>query len=656
MMKTLHLAITAIVILMIANVTAVFGQDQNTKQIVHITIPSGALSPHCGPMCFIPEDVTVARGTVVDWVNKDLVPHNSSSGQASDNQTGTVFDSGLIQPGHDFEHKFDKAGTYKYFDHVHPWNTGVVRVSDTIFSNKIPDVITARTDRDSYHGGDTITITGTTNVYIQNPDVVITVIDPAKNVILTSNASLQQDNNSYLTTIIADKKFAKSGTYEIEAKYGDAQYQTYFDFSPTSPTQKIIQVAGVGNDLNIELVQGQSTQLAVNFDLNKGYGMESVELSLTGMPQGVQAWINPQQLYTAINSNYTQGAQIPIYVDSGAAPGNYSINIVGNGNILNKTSNNDIPFNYQRMASINLTIKPSANPISVDIGQPAYASAQFCTDTETTGHMCESFVGSEEFPVAVYSKTPTTVKLDAQVPAGGYLKFIPDTLEAESNGSRSKMVIAGIMEPFIINPLDTYPMEIKATSSDGSNAVAYLPIIHFENVTVLKSAAPIQPVSKDLLSSGSQTAIIPFGVVYEPQADSSAALPVRLEALGLVNGTNIVPFTPSFSVKIPQDSFVLNASSPYHFMVEAISHSLPSRSITFALGEHVGSQRFVQNVTLSISNVRFGGLGGSQIMVSPPSSQQNDATNPMFTTVWIGGIVGTGAGTISFFVLRRKPN
>ncbi|MDE1766844.1 MAG: hypothetical protein KGI27_11325 [Thaumarchaeota archaeon] len=410
-----------------------------------------------------------------------------------------------------------------------------------------------------------------------------------------------------------------------------------------------------------ELVQGQSTQLTIIFNLNKSYTMQYIGLSLAGMPQGVQAWINPQQLYSYINKNYTQYAQIPIYVNSGTASGNYTINVIANGNMVNETSNKEISFNYQRIGSINLVIKPATSPISVDIGQPEYTSTQFCTDTETSGHMCESFVGHEEFPITVHSDRPTMVRLDAQVPSGGYLKFIPDSFDVTSNGSSSRMIIAGIMEPFMINPLDTHPMTIKAISADSNIAIAYLPVIQSDNVTVLTSPAPISPVNSQLLTSGSQTAIIPFGVVYEPQADADSTLPVKLQALGIVNGSDIVPFTSSFSVKIPQDSFVLNASEPYYFMVEPISHSLPSGSITFAVGQEVGGQHFVQNVTLDISNVRY---GESSIQVSSSQydlqstgpNSQNTGSNPLVATIGIGGIVGVGAGAISFFVLRRKPD
>src|SRR5437870_2107352 len=80
--------------------------------------------------CFNPNPLTVAPGTQVTWKNTDTVSHTVTSGKPSDNQTGTVFDSGgLIKPGGTFQFTFQNAGTYDYFCIVHPWMTAQVIVS-----------------------------------------------------------------------------------------------------------------------------------------------------------------------------------------------------------------------------------------------------------------------------------------------------------------------------------------------------------------------------------------------------------------------------------------------------------------------------------------------------------------------------------------------
>src|SRR5437899_4374088 len=78
--------------------------------------------------CFDPSTVTVAPGDTVHWTFP-YAGHTVTSGQATDNQTGTVFDSGLVKKGTDYSFTFQNEGTYDYFCMVHPWMTGQVIVS-----------------------------------------------------------------------------------------------------------------------------------------------------------------------------------------------------------------------------------------------------------------------------------------------------------------------------------------------------------------------------------------------------------------------------------------------------------------------------------------------------------------------------------------------
>lgn len=61
-------------------------------------------------------------------MDKYRLSHTVTSGNPSDKQTGTVFDSGLIKPSNTFSYTFKDPGTYHYFCMVHPWMTGEVIV------------------------------------------------------------------------------------------------------------------------------------------------------------------------------------------------------------------------------------------------------------------------------------------------------------------------------------------------------------------------------------------------------------------------------------------------------------------------------------------------------------------------------------------------
>lgn len=295
------------------------------------------------------------------------------------------------------------------------------------------------------------------------------------------------------------------------------------------------------------------------------------------------------------------------------------------------------------------------------MGHADYTNTQFCTDTEPSGHMCSEFVSHEEFPITVTADKHQAIHLDAVgVPDGGYVKFIPDIVDTDTKPSVSKMVIAGIMEPFGINLYDTTAMAMRARSTDGSIALEYVQIIDRGGITILSKPGPIK-LEGNVISSGSQTQIIPFGVVCDP-SNGPRTLPVKLEALGLVNGSAIVPFTPSFSVKIPRDSFVLNATEPYFFMVESLAKSLPSRKITFALGQEIGEQHFIQNITLNISNIQHGGVNSFSIGSPMPEHgsmkleqvELNKSSDSWTIPAIIGLSAGGGGGIFSFLLLKGK--
>jgi plastocyanin len=117
--------LTLVVILAIA--PSAFAQESGTA--VNISAGAGS-SPNCSQTknCFDPDVINVATGTTVTWKNNDKVSHTVTSGNPSDNQTGTVFDSSLIASGKDFSFTFNNPGTYNYFCQVHPWMTGQVIV------------------------------------------------------------------------------------------------------------------------------------------------------------------------------------------------------------------------------------------------------------------------------------------------------------------------------------------------------------------------------------------------------------------------------------------------------------------------------------------------------------------------------------------------
>ena len=70
-------------------------------------------------MQFYPRTLKIKKGDVVEWKNDDVVPHTATS---------PSFDSGSMNPGMTWRHKFTKAGQFAYVCTFHPTMTGVVVV------------------------------------------------------------------------------------------------------------------------------------------------------------------------------------------------------------------------------------------------------------------------------------------------------------------------------------------------------------------------------------------------------------------------------------------------------------------------------------------------------------------------------------------------
>jgi plastocyanin len=70
-------------------------------------------------LAFVPSTLRVKAGDTVIWTNDDTVAHTI---------TGTGFDSGTVQPGGTFQHKFPAEGTFDYHCTIHPSMTGQVIV------------------------------------------------------------------------------------------------------------------------------------------------------------------------------------------------------------------------------------------------------------------------------------------------------------------------------------------------------------------------------------------------------------------------------------------------------------------------------------------------------------------------------------------------
>lgn len=83
----------------------------------------GVTQVKIGNFAFIPATITVPKGTKLEWVNEDDVPHIV---------IGTDADTPIKSPPLDTDEHYsvvlDKPGTYRYFCSIHPHMVGIVEV------------------------------------------------------------------------------------------------------------------------------------------------------------------------------------------------------------------------------------------------------------------------------------------------------------------------------------------------------------------------------------------------------------------------------------------------------------------------------------------------------------------------------------------------
>ncbi len=75
-----------------------------------------------------PKVVTIKVGDTVSWENDDSANHTVNSSPHPTHTDYPPLNLGLIKPGDKNSLTFDKAGTYKYHDHLNPSLTGSVTV------------------------------------------------------------------------------------------------------------------------------------------------------------------------------------------------------------------------------------------------------------------------------------------------------------------------------------------------------------------------------------------------------------------------------------------------------------------------------------------------------------------------------------------------
>lgn len=438
---------------------------------------------------------------------------------------------------------------------------------------------------------------------------------PAMSDVYSQNSTKAQClSQAYLNKIIMvpphAQLYPKGYVMQCATKAGPAIYQDYVPngTAPAGQGQEVpkniqspLQILSYsGGPIGADVSRGQSMQIPVKINVTNGYHLNYARLSTVDIPPHVNAWIDPSVSdffkHDPANQNTSNGT-IYVYVDSAASSGTYDILIDATGS-LKSPSGNETDLNQTPIGILHLTVSGNAT-IWLDAGLPDIHRANVC---QQYGHGsgCTSFVAYEEYPITVYGNDQKVTLSAPDLPAGKYLRFIPNQTIATQTGSKVRMVTSGIVTPGVPNALFTPVVTLVAKSPDGTSASSYIPIAKGQNMSIISSPQKIEFDGR--FGGNGHTGSGIFGVIYNPSDYTSNPLPVKLSVLGMQNGTKVLPMPSWLSVSIHDSSFDLAPTIPYFFTINFTSVNASLGTYPVAIGEDVGGSTFVQDVGITIYN------------------------------------------------------
>lgn len=129
-MKSKSIGSLFLVLTLVAGIVAITPSAFADHMKVDVRNAIGSSTPGCETTnsCFEPYETIIDVGGEVTWHNEDTAAHTVTSGDIKGEGPDGIFDSQLLPAGKTFSHKFEEAGTFKYFCMVHPWMKGIVTV------------------------------------------------------------------------------------------------------------------------------------------------------------------------------------------------------------------------------------------------------------------------------------------------------------------------------------------------------------------------------------------------------------------------------------------------------------------------------------------------------------------------------------------------
>jgi plastocyanin len=105
------------------NDTSISNKDHN--KIITIT-DNDAAELKINEQLFVPNNLTISKGSNVTWINKDNLPHTIILKKLSEQPREFKF---ALSLGDSYNHTFDETGVYGFYSDKSKWSEGKIKVS-----------------------------------------------------------------------------------------------------------------------------------------------------------------------------------------------------------------------------------------------------------------------------------------------------------------------------------------------------------------------------------------------------------------------------------------------------------------------------------------------------------------------------------------------
>ena len=252
-----------------------------------------------------PENMTAKVGTIIEWVNVDLVNHTVTNDEGIQGKLeGQIFDSGPIPPRSEFLLDTSRLldDVYRYHCTIHPWSRGILTL--------VTEPISVATDKRLYNVGERVRISGIASIPALSPDPSTLTTKNLVNATRVNSVVLEvftSENELFLTTevpTINSGRYSYSflvqdpGKYTVKATVDDFSASTVFEVRQLSKEKvmvegikfedangKLIELAKVGEKIFIK------TEIENMLQANQDY-VYAVQVKDSNQVTVLLAWKN----------------------------------------------------------------------------------------------------------------------------------------------------------------------------------------------------------------------------------------------------------------------------------------------------------------------------------------------------------------------------